>query len=152
MESNVTVLAVPQLPKVLGFSGLIPFVTLACALWFVPYQAQVYVSEALMAYGAVILSFMGAVHWGVAIDLLSKRERLQLAFSVVPALLAWSALLLPAMYGYAVLLISFVFLCVLDSRASRLGMAPIWYSKLRVPLTVVVSASILSAQAALLLA
>ena len=57
---------------------------------------------ALLAYGAVILSFVGALHWGFAMALggLSDRERThRFVWSVVPSLLAWPAVLLPMAGG-----------------------------------------------------
>jgi len=138
---------VPSPAKELGLAGLIPFVVLATALWYVDPGWQALVHEALLAYGAVILSFMGAVHWGLAMPEMDARERSwQLGLSVVPSLLGWVALLLPPQVGgYSVLLIAFALLCVADGRAAKRGLAPEWYPALRVPLTTVVVACLIGA-------
>ena len=89
------------LPKVmwwLGYGGLVPFFALAVALLLgsdLPLLENVRLDWWLAAYAAIILSFLGAVHWGVALgmqDTLNERELGQLLmFSVVPSVLAWFA-------------------------------------------------------------
>lgn len=48
---------------------------------------------ALLAYGATILSFLGAIHWGLALQEPAEPPRWMLVWGVVPSLLAWGALL-----------------------------------------------------------
>ena len=48
---------------------------------------------ALLAYGATILSFLGAIHWGLALHDPAEPPRWMLVWGVVPSLLAWGALL-----------------------------------------------------------
>ena len=129
---------VPSVPKSLGYAGLLPFLALSIGLWVIPQQYTHEVTQALLAYGAVILSFMGAIHWGAAIDLVNKKQQKQLAWSVLPSLVAWLALLVPVIYGYFLLIIAFAMLCVLDSIASKQKIMPPWYPQLRIPLTTVV--------------
>jgi hypothetical protein len=53
--------------------------------------------RALVAYAAVILSFLGAVHWGVVLAAPTTTPQLARSFlmwGVVPALLGWLALLM----------------------------------------------------------
>jgi hypothetical protein len=142
---------VPTLPKVLGYSGVVPFVILSAALWIAPANYQAEFSRALIAYGAVILSFMGAIHWGIAIRMQSEQEHSVLGYSVVPALLAWLAMIMPELYSYAVLLVAFVILCLVDSRLTSLQLAPNWYPLLRIPLTAIVAGSLITAQLAIVL-
>ena len=51
----------PQIARLLGYGGLIPFAALA-ALALGSSQSAAWI-HALIAYGAVILSFVGALHW-----------------------------------------------------------------------------------------
>ena len=150
MNQSVSSISVPVTAAQLGYAGLIPFVTLSMSLWVLPAGYQQPVSDALLAYSAIILSFMGAVHWGLAIAKEGAPDRLLLVFSVVPALVAWFATLAPVMINYSVLIITFAGLCVFDSRMSGLGKAPAWYPRLRMPLTAVVILSLLLAQISLL--
>ena len=97
---------------------------------------------ALTAYGAVILSFLGGIQWGLAIAAGGGNFR-RLSVSILPALFAWGGLLLPP--GTGALVIAAVFACVLlvDIKASRNQEAPSWYPKLRWPLTVVAASALL---------
>jgi hypothetical protein len=73
----------------LGYGGLLPFVALAGVGWWAP--ATPLWSTALLGYGAVILSFVGALHWGFAMAQggLTEAERTRcFVWSVVPSLLA----------------------------------------------------------------
>jgi Protein of unknown function (DUF3429) len=49
----------------LGIGGLIPFVGLTAALWWARPGEWPLASVALLGYGATIVSFLGAVHWGL---------------------------------------------------------------------------------------
>ena len=93
----------------------------------------------LLAYGAVILSFMGAIHWGLAMHSgeMSTGTRNQLLLSVVPSLIAWIALALPPIAGYPVLGMGFLLMLFGDVKAVAHGQAPEWYPDLRGPLTFV---------------
>ncbi len=139
---------VPSAVKWLGALGAVPFVFLAVTSPFLDGPLQEQMSFALAAYGAVILSFLGGIHWGLAIAGIGPSQTdtanfRRLAFSVTPSLLGWSALLIPRLSGLVLLAVAFALLLVFDSQASRKAQTPVWYSKLRRPLTVVVVASLL---------
>lgn len=138
----------------LGFAGLIPFVSGALGVWVAPSGWRPFVMTALLDYAAVILAFMGAIHWGLAMRAQAndERARLQLGLSVIPPLLGWVAIASGMSFGLAlpILLFAFVMLYVADLRATALGLAPQWYPALRRPLTLVVSISLLLAWASLL--
>jgi len=48
-----------------GYAGLLPFVFLAVAIWVVEPGHRSLLGLALASYGAVIASFLGAIHWGL---------------------------------------------------------------------------------------
>ena len=82
----------------LGYGGLIPFVGLALAIWLWPvYQDKA--ASALLGYGATIASFLGAIYWGLIMRDPQGQSRSLLAWGVVPSLVAWAALMLPASSG-----------------------------------------------------
>ena len=83
----------PTLAYVLGAAGLLPMLLCAAAAISAGPE-RVLGMQALVAYAAVILSFLGAVHWGLAIATATTTARHQLSLSTVPALLGWAALLL----------------------------------------------------------
>jgi len=87
-----------------------------------------------MAYGAVILSFLGGIHWGLAIGAVSQTDNTiwrRIAVSIVPSLVAWAALLMPSRIGFLLLTAAFVTTLSADIRASRMHVAPTWYPRLR---------------------
>jgi hypothetical protein len=123
--------------KFLGYAGLIPFVTFSIGSWV----ALPYISDAvraLIAYAAIILAFMGAIHWGLAMSRASQQCSKYFITSVIPALTAWLALLLPDTLALIVLLCGFIALFAYD-RAVKIPQAlPDWYIPLRKQLTLVV--------------
>ncbi len=130
---------VPAAAKWLGAFGAVPFVFLALLSTLLAGNIREDVSFALAAYGAVILSFLGGVHWGLAISgQRSDGMVRRLLISVVPSLMGWLALILPEPIGLLVLAAAFALLLVVDLHASRRGEAPAWYPRLRWPLTSVV--------------
>ena len=134
----------PPLAIVLGLGGLIPF--LACGFGAVAFHDPVREARAvaaLVAYGAVILSFLGAVHWGFALeDQTRLADGARLGFGVLPALLGWVAVLatLAERGGLALALLVFGFAATMgvEQRGAIRGLLPPGYLGLRWTLSVVV--------------
>ena len=85
--------------RVLGLAGLLPFIAGAAAL--VGLQApglQAWAATALVAYGALIATFLGGIHWGLAMRGVQPIS-VRLGWGVSPSLLGWVALLLPVSPG-----------------------------------------------------
>ena len=80
----------------LGYAGLIPFVAGAVLAWLPQTGSQPVVAAALSAYAAVIVSFLGGIHWGIGFR--DGMPRLFL-WGVLPSLVAAVALLLPPRHG-----------------------------------------------------
>lgn len=142
-----TALRVPPAAAWLGGFGLLPFVAGAA---LVVGSDVTWVMHALRYYAAVILSFMGGVHWGLAIaDFGGGADRssswMRLGGSVLPALFAWLGLLLLPVPGLLVTAAAFAILLLGDLLAVRKGMAPLWYARLRLPLTAVVVVCLITA-------
>lgn len=141
---------VPGPALILGAAGLIPFVACLLIGFVAPDDVADLAMLALRAYAACILSFMGGVHWGLAIDPATREPSPQrLGASVVPALAGWVALLLPPFFGFLLLTLTFTDLLAYDHYETRRGHAPGWYPALRLPLTVVVVLCLLLAPLAL---
>jgi hypothetical protein len=124
--------------KVLGYAGLIPFVVFSIGAWL-PLPFVGYPVDYLVAYAAVILAFMGAIHWGAAMAGPKGMRARYLVASVIPALVAWITLLLPQSTALLVLLAGFVSLYAFDRATSRLQDFPDWYVPMRLRLTTVVA-------------
>lgn len=87
----------------LGYAGLLPFVALAAAAWLAPIAYRAQAAHALLAYGATIASFLGAIHWGLAMRAPLALQPGPLVWGVFPSLVAWVALLLPLSQGLVTL-------------------------------------------------
>ncbi len=132
--------AVPAAAAILGAAGVIPFVAGALAIMFADIS---WAYDMLRYYAASILSFMGGVQWGAAMtgphtgDLQPPLWR-KLANSVMPALIAWMALLFTSPYDLMIIAAAFGLLLMSDLVAIQQGWLPAWYARLRLPLTGVV--------------
>lgn len=129
--------ALPRSVAWLGYGGLFPFIVLAPASLLDHHHGAVW-SDALYAYGAIILGFVGALHWGLAMSLpgLSERQRSALyIWSVVPALIAWPALLFSPILAAPLLIIGFIAHYLQDRRLARQATLAGWYLPLRLRLS-----------------
>lgn len=124
----------------LGLAGLIPFVLLAAAQWFSVPGWRMLAGSALLSYGALIVSFLGGIHWGLAM-----RGRplapVRLIWGVLPSLLGWLAVLLDSPWGQAVLAISLLACFVVDRSVYRALGLRAWLP-LRATLTAVATLSV----------
>jgi len=83
----------------LGHLGLLPFVLGALLVWLgLDPELHLFVTQALSAYAALIVSFLGGIHWGLAMRHSAPPASL-LLWGVVPPLLAWMAVLMQPSAG-----------------------------------------------------
>ncbi|MDP1875230.1 DUF3429 domain-containing protein [Phenylobacterium sp.] len=135
---------IPAPALLLGAAGVIPFLALALLIALggagvlAPEQAE----RVLRLYAALILSFMGGAQWGLATARASGPSARALAVSVLPALFAWAAFLIPSGPGLLALSAAFLALMLYDLWTVRRGEAPVWYGRLRIGLTLAVVASL----------
>ncbi|PUE53125.1 DUF3429 domain-containing protein [Limnohabitans parvus] len=127
----------------LGYAGLIPFVFLALCLWSVGPDIHPYVALSMQSYGAVIVSFLGGIHWGVGFRnalITPNAPRIHFTWGVVPTLLAWVAVMMPAFAGLPLLGFVLIGCYVMDRRTwPAAGLAP--WLPMRLQLTIVASLS-----------
>lgn len=101
----------------LGYAGLAPFVLLAALLWIVQADLRPWLSLALSSYAALIASFLGGIHWGIAALRPLNEQAFHHLWGIAPSLIAWLALIMPAYAGLP-LLAALLFVCyVVDRRA-----------------------------------
>lgn len=134
----------PPIALALGLLGLLPFIAggLGSLAFRDPLRAA-RALEALIAYGAVILSFLGAVHWGLALEEeTGLAQGARYGLGVVPALVGWVALLaqIDAMPDVALVLLALGFAATIgvEQRAATRGLVMPAYVGLRWVLSVVV--------------
>lgn len=133
----------PEAGRWLGYAGLIPFVAALLGFILGSEPRQDYFARQFIAYGAVILSFVGAVHWGVALGG-GRMPVMRMSISILPALLAWAALLLPTEAAAWLLLAGFVAVRAWEASPPVVDTLPTWYRRMRTHLTVVVLLLVLS--------
>lgn len=123
----------------LGYAGLIPFVALSAVGLFFAGGIQQWAHEALVAYAAVIISFLGARLWYAAIYNNGGSATLaSMSFAVTPALMGWVAVLLTLSHGMALVIAGLLMTCIADNRLKGLHA---WYRVLRQRLTLIATAS-----------
>ena len=82
----------------LGYAGLLPFVLGAALAWIVRPDAHPYVMAGLSAYAAVIVSFLGGIHWALGMRS-PVHDSGRFAWAVAPSLVAWIAVMMPPSAG-----------------------------------------------------
>jgi hypothetical protein len=139
----------------LSVAGLVPFLVAGVIVLLDPVETPIAV-QVLISYGAVILSFVGAVHWGFALrdsahplpglavtPQVLGYERQLLTFGVLPALLGWVALLamihfdLPGV-AVSLLLVGFFLTIVAETIGKGRGLVASNYLILRWAVSIVV--------------
>ncbi len=138
---------VPAPARWLGLAGALPFVAGPLALWGLVGDDVLVAQDAILAYAAVSLSFVGAVHWGMALARAAGGEADQLtlerlAWGVAPAGAGWLAQLMVPAPAFALVMLGFWAALIVDGRAVAAGLLPGWYLRLRRRLTAIVVASL----------
>lgn len=145
--------SVPAIVILLGAAGLIPFV--GCALGALTWSGE-WARMSLLglsSYAAVILAFLGAVHWGFALEPAAgvapaRVQRARFVLGVVPSLIGWIGLLVTFVglpkTGLLVLAAGLAATTVVEGRGARAGYVPPGYMMLRWVLSVVVVVCLLS--------
>jgi hypothetical protein len=93
---------------------------------------------ALIMYGAVILSFVGALWWGLAVHATAPAPRTTMfIWSVVPALIGWASIMTEPAIGLRMLIAGLALQWVLDGLLMRKvpNVIPPWIFRLRTILT-----------------
>lgn len=135
--SALSLAHVPRPALWLGFGGVLPFYGCVFALW--NGEASAAATAVLLNYAAVILAFLGAVHWGRALAGPPPQGFSALGWSVVPALLGWLASTwMEPVPALILLIVGFWAAFVVDMRAAAEGRFPPWYLALRRPLSALV--------------
>ena len=115
--------------KALSYSGLIPFYGMAGLSWFA--QTGSWALHALATYSAIVLAFLGAIHWGRALDKMPYSNQYPtLLFGLIPALLAWLSLLLPLELSLPMLAAGLMFVWGTEQMVFN-DTLPTWYRHLR---------------------
>lgn len=137
---------IPRPALLLGLAGLIPFLWSAAtqlspslAGWAGQFLSPMFMGAVVgLTYGSVILSFMSGVLWGFATKAEGTHAAIAYGLSVIPALWVFVMVTDASANSTIFLAAGFVGLLLLDAMYSAWGLAPGWWLRLRVMLTVVV--------------
>lgn len=132
----------------LGYAGLIPFILLAALMWLVDAELLPFVAIALGGYAAAIVSFLGGVHWGIGFMKGDAAPRFHFIWGVMPAFIAWLALLMPAYAALPLLGLVVVACYSVDSKTYPAAGLASWLP-IRLQLTFVATASCVLGAAAI---
>lgn len=130
----------PQL--VLGLAGLIPFWLPVLLLLAEPELPVGFIITAQKLYAAVILSFLGGVHWGMTVTDRHLSTWTRVGWSVTPSLIGWTGALLSGAAALIVLAAGFGLAAAVD--LNSLPEAASWYRRLRLLLSVGAIAALLA--------
>jgi glutaredoxin-related protein len=140
--TNSPVSATKKLVLALGYAGIIPFIFFTLLAFLS--ESHAWAIRANTAYGAVILTFIGAIHWGRLLQMfssdLTRKDAGVLVVSVLPSLLAWVVLIdffNPAS-SLCILISGFMAMCAFEGSLKSYTSA--WYRRMRMQLGYTVSA------------
>lgn len=126
---------IPRPVLFLALAGLLPFLaTTALCLWAENRMLALWAFTALAVWGACGLSFLGAVHWGLALKSPAPGLRALLVGAAAP-LTAWLSLAFGGRWGLLATALGYVLLLAYEQVAARRDEVPAWYARLRLPLT-----------------
>ena len=139
----------PTAAQGFGIAGLTPLAVGAIAVWILNIEAEIrFVAATMLFYGAIVLSFLGGVRWGLVLCNSDPQVmKKHLALGIAPPLVAWALLLIFEPFGLAWSVLgvagAFVLMFISDLGAVKDGSAPPWYGALRKPLTLAAVALLL---------
>ena len=142
---------VPRMALALALAGLIPFLwggatvlspglAAAGGRWLPAFLVG---PEVLLRYGVVILCFMSGVFWGFAARAEGREAAVVYLLSVIPALYIFFNIGTTPQGTALSLIIGFAGLLAIDRHVWRAGMAPVWWMRLRLPVTGAVIAALI---------
>ena len=128
---------------IIGFLGLLPFLFGLIDIW-INKEDLFFFINLTKYYGSIILSFLGAVYWGVVIydsskNLFCDKIKIFIIFwSIIPSF--WAILILIFNHNITIIILAlcFVFVQIVDELIIKFFKFPGWYLLLRRILTIVV--------------
>ncbi|KAF9645654.1 hypothetical protein BDM02DRAFT_3156813 [Thelephora ganbajun] len=155
--------AVPKPYLLFGLAGALPYLGTSGTVIYLANQASLAAQGALsnidpgvaltlldralniqVTYGAVMLSFLGALHWGMEFSEYGGYKGYQrLMLGAAPVLIAWPTLAMGPTTALVVQWLGFTGLWYADVRATAQGWTPKWYSQYRFYLSFLVGTCII---------
>jgi hypothetical protein len=143
-KADVRTPAIPAPARILGLAGLIPFVACALLVALSP-ESKADAAAALLAYGAVVLSFLGGVRWGFAVVEGVSAGWNAYGLSTVPAAVAWIAVLGGGPAGMIILALAIGLWGFAERAYPPAFGLPAWYTRFRAMLSLASAVSLIAA-------
>ncbi|EGO55956.1 hypothetical protein NEUTE1DRAFT_131561 [Neurospora tetrasperma FGSC 2508] len=165
VKDTLALKTVPRETYALGFAGTIPYLATSLSTVYLSWNLhQRYPSESdflntilfrhetakdlldiiepiQVGYGAVLISFLGAIHWGLEYAEKTPslaRTRFRYGMGLLAPIIAWPTTFMPIQWALTTQFLAFTGLYYADSRATVKGWAPSWYATYRFVLTGIV--------------
>ena len=114
----------------LGYLGLVPFIT-GGTFALLSEELPPIILKGFSLYSLAILSFMGGIHWGLAL-IMGTHQSKRLFISVMPVMVAWVCLMvLPVRFTIAILGGAFIAQWLVDRPILAELSIPSWYLEMR---------------------
>jgi Protein of unknown function (DUF3429) len=124
--------------EIVSYAGVVPFVLCLLGIALLPhYGARELAQRIAISYGAVVLAFVGAVHWGLALAGRMAWRPVRIAAAVLPALLGAIATVIGGQRALALLVVGFGVFWLYEHRNAGAEL-PAAYLSLRRNLSLVV--------------
>ena len=127
--------------NILGYMGALPFLGLSLITLLASEEIVNVAKPALHLYAAIILSFLGGLHWGriASRNQYSSSDKWILIYSILPSLIAWASYLLAAIWKESVwmLIMTFILTYCVDRRFISDGKWSLFMRSIRLNLTFV---------------
>ena len=124
--------------EIVSYAGVVPFVLCLLGVALLrDYEYREVSQRIAISYGAAVLSFVGAVHWGLALAGYLPWRPTRIGASVLPALVGVTATILGGQRGLALLVVGFGVFWLYEHRSLG-GELPPDYLSLRRNLSLVV--------------
>jgi Protein of unknown function (DUF3429) len=141
----------PWLAILLSALGLIPFVACGLAALGPDLDTASRMLEALIGYAAVVLAFVGGIHWGFVLQsgqYQGSVPRVRLIVAILPLLVGWISLVLPLVVAPSVslvlLIIAYIATVLAEHEAGRRNLLPPRYLLVRWGFTAVAVAMLVT--------
>ena len=124
-----------NLAKILGFSGLIPFLIAFIVLNF--NVSKIQVLEIIIVYGYTIIAFLGGIYWGVGLNIKIGSKK-YFFISILPTIFVIISLLIPiSLISKIIYLICILnFFLYLEFSFLQTLKLPRWFLLLRIKLNI----------------
>jgi Protein of unknown function (DUF3429) len=128
---------IPRAALWLGVAGALPFWLAAVSFFTGIGMTEGQSLAVALAYGGLMLSFLGGIRWGVALGVVDGRQRArELIGGSLPVLMGLAAFFLAPAVGLSLIIITLFIQALADVMSADRGFLPRWFGRLRALLTV----------------